>query len=159
MIPNRKFGPPGIVVSGVREVRLHGMRREYFSISFPFPLSLLPSLPLSILPSGIWQDQVHILLSLGERTHRCLLPGWVCYLHDTLKSPFPFQLFISRQSAWMGHITLVCPCGWMLKSLFLSWGFYGWLASSVINQGGLRFSTEVRQNHSQKKLEWVYFLF
>lgn len=83
VIPNRKFGPPGIVGSGVHEVRLHGMRREYFSISFPFPLPLLPSLPLSILPSGIWQrkpmrDQVHILLSLGECTHRCLLPGWVC---------------------------------------------------------------------------------
>lgn len=68
MIPNRKFGPPAVVVSGVHEVRRHGMRREYLSVSFPFPLSLPPSLPLSILPSGIWQtkpmrDQVHILLS------------------------------------------------------------------------------------------------
>lgn len=92
-------------------------------------------------------------------TDVCCLNGCVNDLSDTLKSPFPFQLFISGQSAWMGHITLLCPCGWMLKSLFLSLGFYGWLASSVINQGGLRFSTEVRQNHSQKKLEWVYFLF
>lgn len=47
---------------------------------------------------------------------------------------------------------------WMdVKIPFPKLGFYGWLASSVVNQGGLRLSTEIRQNHSQKKLEWVYF--
>ena len=44
-----------------------------------------------------------------------------------------------------------------VKIPFPNLGFYGWLASSVINQGGPRLSTEVRQDHSQEKLEWVYF--
>lgn len=73
-------------------------------------------------------------------------------------TPSRFQLLTAGPSAWAGSVTLACPSGWMLKSLFLSSGFYGWLASSDINQGGLRVSTEVRIT-LRNKLERVYFLF
>ena len=42
-----------------------------------------------------------------------------------------------------------------VKILFPKLGFYDGLSSSIVNQGGPRLSPEVRQSHSQKKLEWV----
>lgn len=45
-----------------------------------------------------------------------------------------------------------------VKSLFVCLWFYGWLAALAVNQGGLRVSADLRQSHSQRKLEWVFFL-
>lgn len=83
--------------------------------------------------------------------------GTICA--GPLKSPPRFQPDTSGQSAWSGHVAPVCPSGWVLKIPFPKLGFL-WLAGVICHhKSGLRFSAEVRQNHSQKKLERVYFLF
>lgn len=78
--------------------------------------------------------------------------GMICPV--PLKSPSRFQLDTS------GQPTPVFPSGWMLKIPFPKLGFL-WPAGVIRHhKSGLRFSTEVRQNHSQKKLERVYlFIF
>lgn len=67
-----------------------------------------------------------------------------------------------------GHFRVVClhwasrpglPIWPNVKSLFVGLQFYDWLAALAINQGGLKVSTELRQNHSQRKLEWVFCFF
>lgn len=98
-----------------------------------------PPLPVSFLPCGTWQrgpwgQGPHLPVCGGRGMAFSLgyLAGCVRDPYKPLKPLPQVQLDAAWQSAWTGHVTLVCPSGWTAKSLFLSVSFYGWLASSVI---------------------------
>lgn len=116
------------------------MKRVFFS---------LPSFPsLSPFPSpGAWG----LVFSGVEHPHG-LRPGWV-------RAPGHHCSPVSAGCSPRGRLRgWRCPGSHLggCKAPFPKLGFYGWLASSVMNQGGLRFSTEGRVA-LRKKLEQVFY--
>lgn len=164
---------------GCRNVSHRGELRSLgITISVEWAKNMVPSFFPSLTSSPLSFSS--FLCGLWQRKPVRMGSAFLLSMVGCKHQPFCFldRCVVCKQSKVLIHLNLRLRFSWMhpgslpglvlspglpiwvgVKILFPKLGFYDGLASSIINQGGPRLSTEVRQNHSQTKLEWIYFFF